>query len=52
MSGQVADTQRRIELEDNFDPDVDFFLPLQLYGNKTGTNVNQWYRNAHLDGDH
>jgi hypothetical protein len=44
MSNEWAsDTQRRIELEDDFDPDVDFFLPLQLYGNKTGTDVNQCY---------
>ncbi len=27
-------------LED-FDPDNDFFLPLVLYGDKTGTDVNQ-----------
>jgi hypothetical protein len=29
-------------LED-FDPDNDFFLPLVLYGDETGTNINQWY---------
>jgi hypothetical protein len=29
-------------LED-FDPDNDFFLPLVLFGDKTGTNINQWY---------
>jgi hypothetical protein len=40
MSNEWAsDTQRRIKLEDDFDPDVDFFLPLQLYSNKTGTDI-------------
>jgi hypothetical protein len=29
-------------LED-FDPDNDFFLPLVLYRDKTGTNINQRY---------
>jgi hypothetical protein len=45
MSNEWAsDTQRRIELKDDFDPDVDFFLPLQLYSDKTGIDVNQRYR--------
>ena len=41
MSNEWAsDTQDSI---DDFDPDQDFFLAFMLYGDKTGTNVNQWY---------
>ena len=31
-----------MSLED-FDPETDFFLPIMLYGDKTGTDVNQRY---------
>jgi hypothetical protein len=44
MSNEWAsDTQDSIKEDGNFDPDQDFFLVLMLYGDKTGTNVNQWY---------
>jgi hypothetical protein len=44
MSNEWAsDTQNSIENDDDFDPDQDLFLPLMLYGDKTGMDINQWY---------
>jgi hypothetical protein len=44
MSNEWASNrQDSIKEDGNFNPDQDFFLVLMLYGDKTGTNVNQWY---------
>ncbi len=45
MSNEWAiQTQDSLVVEEDFDPEQDFFLALQMYGDKTGTNVNQCYR--------
>jgi hypothetical protein len=44
MSNEWASkTQDSLVVNENFDPDQDFFLPVQMYGDKTGTYVNQRY---------
>jgi hypothetical protein len=44
MSNEWAsDTQDSIEEDSDFDPDQDFFLASMLYGDKTGTDINQQY---------
>jgi hypothetical protein len=44
MSNEWAsNTQDSIKEDKDFDSDQDFFLALMLYGDKTGTNINQWY---------
>jgi hypothetical protein len=44
MSNEWArKTQDSILGNNNFDPDQDFFLALMLYGDKTGTDINQQY---------
>jgi hypothetical protein len=39
----TSNTQDSIKEDKDFDSDQDFFLALMLYGDKTGTNINQWY---------
>jgi hypothetical protein len=44
MSNEWASkTQDQLAADKDFDPDQDYFLALQVYGDKTGTNVNQRY---------
>ncbi len=40
MGKQMQDS---LAVDKDFDPDKDFFLAVQMYGIKTGTDVNQWY---------
>jgi len=37
---------------DDFDPLLDFFLGICIYGDKTGTDVNLWYPLARALGFH
>jgi hypothetical protein len=39
----AEDCSDTFESLEDFDPDNDFFLPLVLYGDKTGTDINQQY---------
>jgi hypothetical protein len=44
MSNEWASkTQDQLAADKDFDPDQDYFLALQVYGDKTGTDVNQRY---------
>jgi hypothetical protein len=44
MSNEWASkTQDQLAADEDFDPDQDYFLALQVYGDKTGTDVNQRY---------
>jgi hypothetical protein len=45
MSNEWASkTQDQLAADEDFDADQDYFLALQVYGDKTGTHVNQRYR--------
>jgi hypothetical protein len=44
MSNEWASKmQDQLAADEDFDPDQDYFLALQVYGDKTGTDVNQRY---------
>jgi hypothetical protein len=44
MSNEWASKmQDQLAADEDFDPGQDYFLALQVYGDKTGTNVNQRY---------
>jgi len=44
MSNEWAiQTQDNLAADEDFDPELDFFVALQMYGDKTGTDVNQRY---------
>jgi hypothetical protein len=44
MSNEWASKMHdQLAADEDFDPDQDYFLALQVYGDKTGTNINQQY---------